>query len=479
MLKNFIPLLFGLLSVTLSGQDKSLEILLADSSMANASVSICILNAAGGETIFELNSEESLAPASIQKLITTSAALELLGPRYTFKTIVGYRGTLNKRTGKLTGDIVIRGGGDPALGSAYFTDHYGGFLKDWVTDIRNFGIKTIEGKVLTDDSYYDFQPVPPKWLWEDSGNYYGAGVYGLSVFDNTFNIHFLTSMEGSLPVITKISPAECRHEMLNLLTASGNTDKGYVFAAPYSNFGWIAGSIPVNREDFVLKASITDPPLLLAKIFKNDLDSAGISISGMASTARLEKSYMVKDLIIISEKISPPLCDIIEVLNHESVNLYAEHLTKELGKTYKGLGSTSAGIDVIKRFLSDSGINNDGMFIEDGSGLSPLNAINTKGMVNLLYYMKKRGKHFNEFFSSLPEAGKDGTLKNGFKDPVFDSNLRAKSGSMTRVRSYAGYFKTLSGKELIFCIIVNNYTGPSKKIITGIESILKETILNR
>ncbi len=478
MFKKFIPLLFGLFSIASIGQERSLEILLADSSMANASVSICILNASDGEPVFELNSEKSLAPASIQKLITTSAALELLGPDYTFKTIAGCSGTFNKRTGKLTGDIVIRGGGDPTLGSDYFADHYRGFLQEWVTDIRDFGIKAVEGKVLTDDSYYDFQPVPPKWLWEDSGNYYGAGVYGLSVFDNTYNIHFLTSMEGSLPVITKIYPAECRNEMLNLLTASGNTDKGYVFAAPYSNNGWIAGSIPANRQDFVLKASVTDPPLLLAKIFKNKLDSAGISVSGVASTARLEKSHAVKDLTIISEKISPSLGKIIEILNHESVNLYAEHLTKELGKYFHGRGSTSAGIDVIKTFLIDSGINN-GMFIEDGSGLSPLNAVTSKGMARMLYYMKNKGKHFNEFYTSLPEAGKEGTMKNGFKDPVFDSNLRAKSGSMTRVRSYAGYFNTLSGKELTFCIIVNNFTGPSVKIITGIESILKETILNR
>ena len=109
--------------------------------------------------------------------------------------------------------------------------------------------------------------------------------------------------------------------------------------------------------------------------------------------------------------------------------------------------------------------------------LSPVNSINTRELVNLLFYMKNNGKYFPEYYSSLPEAGKEGTLKNYFRDPVFDSRLKAKSGSMTRVRSYAGYFITQSGKQMIFSIIVNNFAGPSKNIISNIEELIKEIIL--
>jgi D-alanyl-D-alanine carboxypeptidase/D-alanyl-D-alanine-endopeptidase (penicillin-binding protein 4) len=130
-------------------------------------------------------------------------------------------------------------------------------------------------------------------------------------------------------------------------------------------------------------------------------------------------------------------------------------------------------------FLQDAGIKTDGIFIEDGSGLSPLNAINSEELVNLLNYMRNRGKYYPEYYSSLPEAGKEGTLKNYFTDPVFDSRLRAKSGSMTRVKSYAGYFTTVSGNQMIISIIINNYTGSSKNIISGIEEIIKEIILNK
>jgi len=98
-------------------------------------------------------------------------------------------------------------------------------------------------------------------------------------------------------------------------------------------------------------------------------------------------------------------------------------------------------------------------------------------MSGLLIYMKEKGTYFNDYFSSLPSAGKEGTLKNYFRDQVFESRLNAKSGSMTRVRSYAGYITTLKGRNIAFSVIINNYTGPSRLIISSIENIIKEIIL--
>jgi len=332
--------------------------------------------------------------------------------------------------------------------------------------------------VITDDSYFDFLPVPAKWLWEDAGNYYGAGAYGLSVFDNTYEIHFKT-YSGSFPTeIREIIPYECRSDLGNFLVASGTTDEGYVFAAPYSTSGWIAGNIPVNQDDFILKASITDPPLLLAKMMYNKLKAGGIKISGDPVTSRSLPNSIEGQVVIVTETRSPTLSEIIKVLNHESVNLFAEHLIKELGKKFNNKGSTASGVVVINDFLKNSGIDTNGLFIEDGSGLSPLNAVNTRELVHLLVFMKNQGHYFNEFYSSLPEAGKEGTLKNYFKDPVFDTRLKAKSGSMTRVRSFAGYFTTYSGKKMVFSIIINNYSGLSGKIVSGIEENIRDLIIN-
>ena len=479
MLKRALTIIILWIPALLDGQERALNKLLSDSSMISASVSICILNASTGETVCEYNPEESLMPASVLKLLTSAAAIELLGPGYCFKTRIGYTGSLNKITGLLLGDIVITGGGDPSLGSQYFKDHYGNFLEDWITSIKKFGIKKIEGRIIADDTRYDHQPVPPKWIWEDIGNYYGAGSYGLSVSDNMFEIHFITSGDSTIPEITKIVPDYSGYDLTNRLIASGNDDNGYIFAAPYANQGWISGTIPVNSDDFVLKASIPDPPLFLARHFDAMLDSAGISVSGSPATKRLIEYRDESETELIAEVISPPLSQIIEVLNHESVNLFAEHLLKEMGKVFRNSGTTAAGIDVLYRFLEDAGISKTGIFLEDGSGMSPMNAITSQGLAGILLFMRNRSANFTGFYNSLPDAGKEGTLKTSFKNPAFYSNLKAKSGSMTRVRSYAGYFKAGSGNDMVFSLIINNFSGPSRRIISGIEEIILETISDR
>ena len=479
MKKGSLILLSSLITIPLFPQEISAGRLFADSSMVHASVSICIADAGTGSSVFEYNSVKSLMPASVQKLITSAVALEMLGPEYTFKTQVGYSGTFDSINGLLKGNIIIKGGGDPAFGSDNFSEHYMDFLGYWTDKIAKLGIKKIDGRVITDDSYFDYQPVPPKWLWEDEGNYYGAGAYGLSVFDNTYQIHLKTASASHKVKITSVYPEECSYDLTNRLVASGSSDEGYIFASPYSKSGWIEGSVPAGVSDLIIKASITDPPLLIARMLGNRLLKSGITISEEPSSIRKEGNNFYSDFVLLAETTSPPLSDIVEVLNHQSVNLYAEHLIKELGKQFGKKGSTTAGVEVIMKFLRKEGVNTDGLFMEDGSGLSPLNAISARKLSEVLIYMNTKGKYFTRYFESLPEAGKEGTLKYHFRDPVFDSRMRAKSGSMTRVRSYAGYLTTIKGNKMVFCIIINNFSGSSSKVISGIEEILKQIIVNR
>lgn len=466
-----------LISSIIQSQENGVQIFLADTCMKHASVSISIRDSGSGETITSCNPEKSLIPASVLKLITSGVALELLGPGYTFRTSIGYTGSLNKRTGRLSGDIIIKGGGDPALGSKYFMDHYKDFVRKWVSDVKMAGIRKVDGRVISDDSYYDFLPVPSGWQWEDIGNYYGAGVYGLSAFDNSFEIHMQTASGNSPVKISGMIPSEYIYDFENRLTASDTIDEGNIFSAPYNNYGWLAGTIPINKEDFILEGSVADPPLFIANLVNKELEASGIKIREMPSTVRLTGKINSDEVSVLSEITSPPLSEIIEVLNHESVNMYAETLLKELGRKFRNNGSTLSGVEVVKEFLLKADINAEGMFIEDGSGLSPKDAINAEELNEFLVYMKNKGKYFKEYYQSLPEAGKEGTLKSYFRDPVFEGKMNAKSGSMKRVRCYAGYFTTNSGRNMVFSILVNNFTGPSSEVITGIEEIIREIIL--
>lgn len=459
-------------------QESGVKKLVTDSTSISASFSVSIIDPSNKKSIGEFDSNRSLTPASVLKLVTSAAALELLGPEYTFKTVIGYSGIIDTKTGTLNGDIIIKGGGDPCLGSENFTDHYGDFISKWSAEIRSLGIKNINGRVITDDSFYDYEPVPSKWLWEDMGNYYGAGAYGLSIFDNYYSIYLKTSQPGTKPEIKDVVPALAEPEITNFLVSEGSLDNGYIFGSPYNNNVWISGTIPQNRDSFILKGSISDPPLLAAKILNDKLISSGVSVKGIPSTARITHYPAEYNFKVITETFSPTLSMIINVLDKESINLYAESLLKQLGLTFNKEGSTESGIRVLIEFLNSAGIKTEGNTIVDGSGLSPANHINADLLANLLFYMKTKGRYFEIFSKSFPESGKEGTLKNYFKDPLFTDRLKLKTGSMSGVRSFAGYVTAESGKEIIFVIIVNNYSGSSDRIISGIEEIVKEVIVN-
>lgn len=467
--------IFGILKTF--AQDKAFAHFLADSSVRHASVSFSLADTKDGESVFEYRSGISLVPASVLKLVTTAAALEILGPEHTFKTTLGYSGTLKR--GTLYGDIIIKGGGDPALGSDNFGEHYSTFPGKWISDISRIGIKKIKGRIITDDSYFDYEPVPGKWLWEDIGNYYGSGAYGLSVYDNSFDLRIHSSGDTSARMTLTVSPGENNVTISNRMIITGNRNEGSIFSSPYSTEGWITGTVSETGPDPVYKGSISDPPLLLAKIIDNEIRDSGIQVRKAPSTTRISQDFKYKGFTPVSEIESPPVEKIIEVLNHKSVNLYSEHLLKEMGKVVNDTGSVSSGLDVIYKYLDDAGINTSGIYLTDGSGLSPQNSITSEAITDLLCFIKNKGKYFSKFVSSLPVPGEEGTLKDSFRSSLFISRLYAKTGSMTRVRSLAGYIHTAAGNDLAFCIIINNFTGPPAIVTEWIEKVVEEIIMNR
>ena len=180
---------------------------------------------------------------------------------------------------------------------------------------------------------------------------------------------------------------------------------------------------------------------------------------------------------IICNTVSPPLKDIINVLNHESVNLFAEHLCKHLAYVETGKGSTKDGLEIILKFWAQKGIDTEGMYLADGSGLSRFNAITARQLTEILDYINQ-SSNSEIFKQSLPTAGGNGTLYVFDKEKFPNGALRAKSGSMTRVRGYAGFLKTTSGKELIFTIMLNNFSCNQSEVIKKTEEFLHMLFLN-
>ena len=421
-----------------------------------------------------------LTSASVMKLVTTGTILELLGPNKVFGTKLWRAGALDN--GRLKGYLVIEGGGDPALGSEYFKEYYDNFLDEWVRAVKEAGIKHIKGRVIAETYIFSNQPVAPGWSWSDIGNYYGAGVHGLNVFDNMYRIFFRTGPEGSIPEILGVDPEIPGLEIESMLKASGNRDKGYVYLEPYGKHAMIRGTIPANRDTFALKASIPDPPLLLATMLHNKLTEAGITISMAPSTSRQIPGYMTDSLMStlknIHYEISPKLGEIIHVTNLESVNLFAETLAWMLDNQINKriYANLSGGLQVINDFLESRGISG-GLYMTDGSGLSRSNAMSSSFITNFLNYMERDSRYSETFRNSLATPG-EGTLEAYFLAPELKNNLVAKSGTVTRARNYAGYLEAKSGRKISFGVLTNNFDCSSHEVSKRVERLMLEVYLS-
>lgn len=460
----------GFYCFSLQSVQTELQKILQQPEYKNATVGIQIVDLDNGIPLFELNPGKLMIPASTLKIVTSAAALEILGPGYRFKTNVGYVGKI-LNTNELKGDLVIVGGGDPTLGSEYFRDYNlnENFLRIWVQKIKTAGIHYIKGDIVLDGSVYDTEKIPPTWIWGDIGNYYGASVNAFTCYDNLFRITFKSPKEtGERTEITATYPKIEGLAILNEVVASDDKrDLAYVFGSPLDKNRVIRGTIPKDKNAFTIKAAVHQPEELLAKELLQQLAKEGIFISGKVKFRSSDKNQL--QTIYIHE--SPKLEEIVKVLNYESVNLFAEHLVLQIAAEKIGTGNREKGIEQIKDFWSSNDVIKNDFFMVDGSGLSHFNAISPAHINSILFFMAQKSKNSEAFFNSLPNAG-NGTLS-GFSTEFFPNNtIKAKSGSMTRVRCYAGYIQTDSDKKFAFTIMFNHFSSSHSKLTKEIENLL-------
>ena len=345
----FLFFLMGWNAFSQSGFESRVQVLLEQPEYKNASVGIHVLDLSSAETIFEWNPEKLLIPASTMKLVTTAAALEILGSDYRFQTKIAYSGKIgNNET--LNGNLVVIGGGDPTLGSEYFRDQSYSvhFLELWANQIKAAGIRKVNGDLVLDASIYDSEKVPDTWIWGDIGNYYGAGASACTVYDNLFRITFRSPQNAGEPTeiistYPKIQGLEITNEVMS---SDDNSDQAYVFGSPFDKNRLVRGTIPKGRNAFTIKASIPQPEEILARDLMKQLAKEGVFISGEIRFGKTNKTD--RQVIYIHE--SPVLVEILKVLNYESVNLIAEHLVRQIAFEKTGVGNREKGLNIIKEF---------------------------------------------------------------------------------------------------------------------------------
>ena len=448
-----------------------------------------------GNIIFEKNANKNFNVASNLKLLTTATALLVLGDDFTFKTTLEYDGKINN--GILEGNIYIKGGGDPTLGSYKMPSatnnvtNFDDLLIIWAKAIKTAGIKEIKGQIIADTRLYDDNAIPQGWIWGDVGNYYGAPAYALNIADNSYQINFTPASKiGEIAQISGIFPQIPDIIFTNQMktATAGTGDNGYIDGAPYQNTRFLHGTIPQMPQGgtFSIKGSIPDPAYLCAYKLHEILKKQNINISKEATCSRLLTQILSqKNLSVSSEtkKIlhiqkSPTLKDIVAWINLYSVNLYAEGVFKAVNlhlnnQNDNNQNNTENNTEKLLEFWKNKKISLETAKIEDGSGLSKDNSISPNLMTALLAQMQKENASIlYSFYKSLPIAGVSGTLINVGKNTILAGNLRAKTGSLSNAIAFSGYFKNVQGKMMCFSLVANGFKGNYGKIRPKLEKIM-------
>ncbi len=418
------------------------------STLRTASVGLCFIPLEGEGGSLEWQADLGLIPASTMKALSTATALELLGPEYCFETKLYLKGD----------DLVVKGGGDPTLCSTSLT----GDFSAWLRALRMAGVREITGDLIMDPSRFESRTTPNEWPWGDVGNYYGAGPSGLNFHKNSFALTFNPGKLWGSARLSKIWPKPPGVKFENEMRTgrAGSGDQGYVYGGPGAQRIWLRGTIPMGGP-FTIYGALPDPPKMCGVALRDFLEKEGIGITGKL---RVEKA-LLEDLEPLFVQRSPSLAKIAKGTNHRSVNLYADSIFKSLTPA----GSTAGAVVKVRHHWGKMGVDLTGFVMQDGSGLSPRNTVTARQMTRILKLALREGRG-RDFRASLPVAGRSGTMLNFGKGTLVEGRVRAKSGSLTRVRSYAGYLEARSGREYAFAIFVNNEIGRSKGAIVQVLS---------
>ena len=440
-----------------------------DVDLKNASIGFYAVEANTGRVLVDINSNKNLKPASNLKLLTTIAAIDVLGAETRFETKIMYSGYFEDNT--LVGNLYIIGGGDPTFNSKYFKNNETNFISECVNTFNKAHITEVDGDLIIIDTLFKGQATPSTWVWGDIGNYYGAGVSSFAIFDNQYKLYFNTKVGLNDTVkYLKVVP-EVNIILINEVTATKTRrDRSNIYGSELCNKRVITGELPINKDSFIVKGSILNPEQVLARHLKTELLKNNFTINGKTIIKR--KNIKVKNLNLLTVYKSPTVKEIVEQTNTYSVNVYAEMLLRQIDIKLGGDGTNSSATKNLKKYWTEKGNDKSCMKFYDGSGLSSYNLISAKNLVKSLQYTYSDTAIYNNIKTSLPISGKTGTLKYMFRKTELKGKVYAKSGSMSGVKAYSGYIYIDKENPIIFSLIFNNYTIKSSTLKLKIQHII-------
>ncbi|MCU7499951.1 MAG: D-alanyl-D-alanine carboxypeptidase/D-alanyl-D-alanine-endopeptidase [Ignavibacteria bacterium] len=431
-----------------------------DPNFNSANWGVVVKSLETGEYLYKRNEDKLMVPASNLKLFTTSAGLLLLGKNYRYKTNLYMNGNLEGSI--LKGDLIIQGSGDPTISGRFHEEDPYKVYNDWADTLLSRGIEEITGNLIGDDKLFDENGLGEGWSWDYETYWYSASTSAISFNDNCVDIIIKPTEAGKQASLSILPETKYVTIINKVVTVPKDTPTDIdVYRERGTNIITVFGKISENSEEFKTYSTVNNPTQFSLIVLKDILKKKGIVIRGYATdideeNVSLDYSKMKK----IFTHYSVPLSEIVRVINKNSQNFYAEQLLKTIGLAKYGFGSIENGVKAVKNLLREMGINSEDMIMADGSGLSRLDLVTPRQIVDLLNYMYKN-ETFSVFYQTLPVAGIDGSLARRMLRSKAENNVRAKTGYLGGVRSLCGFVHTADNEPVAFSIIVNNYIVPA------------------
>lgn len=430
-----------------------------DPNFSNANWGVVIQSLETGEYFYKKNENKLFIPASNLKLLTTASGLITLGPDFKIKTEILAKGRLDGP--RLKGDLVVRGFGDPAISGRFYGENVLRVFNDWADSLLDLGIDEINGNIIGDDNAFDDTGLGKGWSWDYETSWFAAPSGALSFNDNCVDITVRPNKPGQKAELIIVPETKYLVIINNVFTVEDDSVTSVkVRRERGTNVINVFGTIQQKDAPVKVFSSVNNPTQFAMVVLKDVLEKKGIKITGYALDVDDITSHIdFSTAQLLFTHYSPPVKDLIKVINKNSQNFFAEQLIKTVGYEVKNMGTTENGIDASESVFNQMGINTDNMAMVDGSGLSRMNLVTPNQIITLLNYMY-RSDYYPYFYNSLPVAGVDGTLANRMKKSRAQNNVRAKTGFVFGVRSLSGYVLTGDREPMAFSIIVNNFTVP-------------------
>lgn len=421
-----------------------IDAVLAAPFLTGATIGVHVVDLGSGATLYTRNAELAQNPASNVKLVTTAAALAILGPEHRYVTRVYVdRKTLHGHS--VDGDLYLRGGGDPSLITAD--------LYQLASDLRALGIHKVSGGLVLDTSLFDRDELPPGFDQKDELAAYRSPGGALSVNYGTYVVLARPGAKDGEAALAAVDPPVPSIRLDNkATTVTGGRTRLHVAVEPDAKSHHLtvtlSGSIGVDAEPAEYRYPVASPAEYTGEVFRLVLAQRGVKL-GKHST-RLAPVPADAERVAIAR--SQPLSVLVRSVNKLSNNYTAEHILKTLDaatpQTYAG------GLVRVRAWLTEIGVPGE-VHMTNGSGLYDSNRLSPIQLTHLLTRMHRDFRVAGDYLASLPIAGADGTLRNRFQDTPAVRFVRAKTGSLEQISSLSGYAGAVGKPPIVFSILIS------------------------